>query len=157
MKKSLIVIGILIGVILLWWVGSATYSGWNSYKWQKKTDAFQAALEQPYKEDTYGGKTPEETWTMYISALEKKDFDLAVKYFALSSQQREQKYLNEVNDKGGLDKWVTELKTLEKGSQQSDSSRPLYWYKYYNEEFKDYFSGQVLFYQNPYTKVWKIL
>lgn len=155
-KKILIIISILVGLILVWWVGSAAYSGWMGYKWQKKTDAFQAALEKPYKEDTYGGKTPEETWAMYVSALEKKDLELAVKYFALSSQQDEKKYLDEVNQKGNLDKWITELKTLEKDSIQSDNARPRYWYKFIDETNQEV-SGQVLFYQNPYTKVWKIL
>ena len=94
---------------------------------------------------------------MYISALEKKDLEMAVRYFALSSQQDEKKYLNQVNQKGDLDKWIAELKTLEKDSIQSDNTQLRYWYKYYNEEFNKYLSGQVLFYQNPYTKVWKIL
>ena len=159
-RASKITLGVFVGLILLiliWWVGYAALSGWNSYKWQKKTDAFQATLEQPYKEDIYGGKTPEETWAMYISALEKKDLEMAVRYFALSSQQDEKKYLNQVNQKGDLDKWIAELKTLEKDSIQSDNTQLRYWYKYYNEEFNKYLSGQVLFYQNPYTKVWKIL
>jgi hypothetical protein len=157
MKKFLIIVSILIGLLLVWWVGSAAYSGWMGYKWQKKTDAFQAALEQPYKEDTYGGKTPEETWAMYISALEKKDFDLASKYYALSNQQSERDYLNQVNQKGDLDKWIAELKTLEKDSKQSDQSRPIYSYQYYDKEFKKQLWGSVIFYQNPYTKVWKLL
>ena len=156
MKKFLIVISILVGAVLIWWVGYAALSGWKSSQWQKKTDAFQSAMEQPYKEDTYGGKTPEDTWAMYVSALEKKDFDLAVKYHALSSQPDEKKYFDQVIQKGDMDKWIAELKTLEKDTEQADNERPRYWYKFLDETNEEV-SGQVLFYQNPYTKVWKIL
>ena len=155
-----IILGVFIGLIsliLILWVGYAAYSGWNSYKWQKKTDAFQSALEQPYKDDIYGGQTPEETWAMYLSALEKKDFELAVKYYALSSQQDEKKYFDEVNQKGDMDKWITELKTLEKDAKQLDIQRPAYSYKFHDDSLNKDFWGSVIFYQNPYTKVWKIL
>jgi len=34
-------------------------------------------------EDTYGGKTPEETLNLFIEALKKEDLELASKYFVL--------------------------------------------------------------------------
>ena len=37
--------------------------------------------EKPYREDTYGGKTPEETYDMFLDALRKGDTTLASKYF----------------------------------------------------------------------------
>lgn len=156
-KIGLGIFGGLILLILIWWVGYAAISGWNSYKWQQKTDAFQAKLEQPYKDDTYGGKTPEETWAMYISALEKKDFELASKYYALSDQNKAFNQIKGVADSGNLSVWINELRTLEKDNVQADKERPQYWYKYYYEEFKKNFSSPVSFYQNPYTKVWKII
>ncbi|MCX7589835.1 MAG: hypothetical protein N2Z85_02760, partial [Patescibacteria group bacterium] len=44
----------------------------------------QANYEKAMKEDTYGGKTPEETLKLFIDALKKEDFDLASKYFVLN-------------------------------------------------------------------------
>jgi len=41
--------------------------------------------EKAMKEDTYGGKTPEETLQMFIEALRKEDVELASKYFVLRS------------------------------------------------------------------------
>lgn len=70
----------LVLFILVWWVGSAVYSGWMGYKWEKQTEEFQLALSKPYREDTYGGKTPEETWGMFLDALKKGDVELASKY-----------------------------------------------------------------------------
>jgi len=59
-----------------------------------------AKYEQKFKDDKYGGKTPEETYTMFLEALKKKDIELASKYFALEKQEQYKKALNEV-DKGG--------------------------------------------------------
>lgn len=39
--------------------------------------------------DTYGGKTPQETLSMYIAAVEKGDYELASKYFVLDKQADE--------------------------------------------------------------------
>jgi hypothetical protein len=59
-----------------------------------------AKYEQKYKDDKYGGKTPEETYSMFLEALKKKDIELASKYFVLDKQAQYKKALQEV-DKGG--------------------------------------------------------
>lgn len=41
----------------------------------------QAELEAAYKNDPYGGATPEETLKLFVAALEKKDYTLAANYF----------------------------------------------------------------------------
>ncbi|MBI4130673.1 hypothetical protein HY468_05120, partial [Candidatus Roizmanbacteria bacterium] len=38
-------------------------------------------LEDEYRNDTYGGATPEETLALFIAALEAGDIELASKYF----------------------------------------------------------------------------
>lgn len=43
-------------------------------------------LEKKYKEDQYGGATPEETLKLFVEALEKKDFELASKYYVPEKQ-----------------------------------------------------------------------
>ncbi len=39
--------------------------------------------------DTYGGKTPQETLSLYITAVEKGDYELASKYFIGTKQKEE--------------------------------------------------------------------
>ena len=79
-KKSAIFVFAGLGLlILVWWVGSAAYAAWSGYGWEKKTEEFQMALSKPYREDTYGGKTPEETWGLFLDALKKGDVELASK------------------------------------------------------------------------------
>jgi hypothetical protein len=54
----------------------------NAENYQKYLD-WQANYEKAMREDTYGGKTPEETLKMFIDALKKEDVELASKYFIL--------------------------------------------------------------------------
>jgi hypothetical protein len=39
--------------------------------------------------DTYGGKTPAETLSLYIEAVKKGDYELASKYFVERNRQKE--------------------------------------------------------------------
>src|SRR3989338_1604135 len=59
----------------------------DTRKADKSVERFHGSLEEPYKNDTYGGKTPEETWAMFLDALKKGDIDLASKYFAVDEQK----------------------------------------------------------------------
>ena len=52
--------------------------------WEAKR--LQAQWEKPYREDKYGGKTPEETYDMFLDALRKGDTTLASKYFIVYKQ-----------------------------------------------------------------------
>ena len=49
--------------------------------------------EKAMKEDTYGGKTPEETLQMFIEALRKEDIELASKYFMIETDTQDPNYL----------------------------------------------------------------
>lgn len=40
------------------------------------------------KADTYGGDTPEETLRLFVEALEKKDYELASKYYVVEEQEK---------------------------------------------------------------------
>ncbi len=65
----------------------------NAGPWMRRFEnwwaarALQNEAEKPYRNDKYGGKTPEETFDMFIAALEKSDVELASKYFVLKKQE----------------------------------------------------------------------
>lgn len=44
-------------------------------------------MQEKYKNDTYGGATPEETLKLFIAALKAGDTDLASKYFVVEKQE----------------------------------------------------------------------
>lgn len=68
---------------LKWYAEGAKYRIQNqiSNQYIASQEAQQAALEAQYKNDPYGGATPEATLKLFIEALEKKDYTLASNYF----------------------------------------------------------------------------
>lgn len=81
-------VGLPIGLFLLLSVGSYSVMRYYDYVWYKKTAAFVAAGEAPFREDKYGGKTPEETWAMYVDAVKKMDIELASKFVDVGHQKK---------------------------------------------------------------------
>ncbi len=83
------------GFFILIFLAIAGYAVWNKYfgsearaiRAKQKQIQFtldaQKKYEEAMKNDTYGGKTPEETLQMFTGALKKGDIDLASKYFVL--------------------------------------------------------------------------
>lgn len=82
------------------------YFAWEKYlspraRDERKTEetyqsylAWEKKREQAMREDTYGGKTPEETLNLFIAALEKGDLELASRYFVLRDDgSRDPKWL----------------------------------------------------------------
>lgn len=65
--------------------------------------------EQKYREDTFGGKTPQETYGMFLNALKKKDIELASKYFVLEKQKEYREAMEEIYKK---EKWELMMEDL---------------------------------------------
>lgn len=102
-----------------------------AYKQQKQREE----LEKPYKNDQYGGKTPEETFDLFISALKKENTcpavrnalcgsDLASKYFIISKQEGWERSFTELKRANLFGKMLLEMeyartnsvKTVEKNT-----------------------------------------
>jgi hypothetical protein len=67
-----------------------------------KAEAAMSAFEKAMREDTYGGKTPQETLDMFIDALKKGDVELASKYFMLDTNTQSPDYLTRRKWEEGL-------------------------------------------------------
>ena len=80
--------------------------------WEAKR--LQAQWEKPYREDTYGGKTPEETYDMFLAALRKGDTALASKYFVIEKQDNWKKTLGEYSKQNLLTNFIKELEDTRK-------------------------------------------
>ena len=83
----LIIIVVVAGGFFVWdkyFSQQAKLNRQNAENYQKYLD-WQKNYEKAMREDTYGGKTPEETLQMFIEALRKEDVELASKYFVLRS------------------------------------------------------------------------
>jgi len=77
-------------------------------------------LKRLYEEDTYGGKTPEETLALFIDALKRGDTDLASKYFVIDKQDEWRGRLKEIKNKHLLTAMVGDLERKKHRNQISD-------------------------------------
>lgn len=82
----------------------------TAYRYQKQLDE----LEKPYREDKYGGKTPEETFDLFIVALKKEDIDLASKYFTIPKQESWRATLDKYRTQKLLANFTAELEKTSK-------------------------------------------
>lgn len=80
-----------------------------SYLEKKKQEKIIKEMQQPYLEDTYGGKTPEETLELFIQALKEGNIDLASKYFILEKQEEWRDLLNKIQTNNHLENMVNDL------------------------------------------------
>lgn len=143
----------------------------------REQERIQKELERPYREDKYGGKTPEETFDMFLAALKKGDIDLASKYFVLRKQDNFLEMLRDYKDDVGLDKLVSDLEGLRAGWRlvKNDGIEALYEYEYFLDtkdvrdipigggkvEKIEYNPGKYIararFEKNTFSNVWKLV
>ncbi len=90
LKRTFIVF-ILVGLVAL--VGNGIYRYYRMVNsvaiYEKEYNARIAAENAAKMADTYGGKTPAETLSLYIEAVKKGDYELASKYFVEKYRQKE--------------------------------------------------------------------
>ena len=147
----------LAGIALLAWLWSVASNEYQSYQWQKRTDALQEAMIGPYRTDTYGGKTPEETWAMFLDALKKKDVELASKYFEVDKQIGWKNTLNTTINANKLDIVIKNLlNPIKKDSSVSTADKAYYNYSFFDQTSGKILKNSLVFSLNYYTKVWKI-
>lgn len=98
---------LIVGAALLVWAGTV----YLSPEAQKERDArkYLEELQAQYKNDTYGGATPEETLALFIAALEKGDIELASMYFLPEDREEMLKGLQNVESNGNLEAMTADL------------------------------------------------
>jgi len=107
------------------------------------------AAEQDYldavRNDKYGGKTPKETYFMYLDALKKGDLVLASKYFAgVEGPPRAYKWLTRLQREGFLSQYVEHLP-----SDWSKMKEVEYWDKDGKEFVFDYIQEKDYTHYSP--------
>jgi len=119
-------------------------------------------LETALRNDTVGGKTPEETLALFLSALKNNDIELAGQYFALNTNEQSPYYLTRQEWIDGLrqkqkENKITEVVSLiEKmvPSKRDTGSQYSVDYVLLNEDRMAEYSMRFQF--NKYSNVWKI-
>ena len=105
---ALILVAFYLAGYLKWYAEGAKYRIQNeiSNQYIASQEREQAALEAQYKNDPYGGATPEATLKLFIEALEKKDYALASNYFVPEKRAEELSALPEAVKSGGVDMMI---------------------------------------------------
>ena len=148
----------------------------RSWQEQRAATAARKQLEKTYLEDKYGGKTPEETFDMFIAALEKGDVELASKYFVFNKQDEWKKTLEEYKNKSLLNNLTNELKNNKNNWQFFKDEERIRSYRYnyvvetpFIEELPlgngktqklthpaGEFNAEIIFEKNTLADIWKI-
>ena len=128
-KKSVkFIIGFVVIVLIVWvaFDGVPRYQNWQKWKnIKKQADEFEKT-EKERKElianDTYGGKTPQETLEMFIKAVEAGDYELASRYFVVEKQEEWKENLINIKDAKKFNTFLDPLKETKKykGSYSND-------------------------------------
>jgi hypothetical protein len=123
------VIGVVLGILIVAFVGiTALGYYWPSiqeYQYEMEAERFmeeiraeKARIQALEEADTFGGKTPEETFDMFLAALTNGDAELASKYYEVTIQEVALSGLQkELAEKGNLDlsiKYFTDVRGGEK-------------------------------------------
>ncbi len=99
----------------------------------------------------FGGKTPQETISLFIKSLENNNLVLAIKYFVPEAREKESDDLTKLKDANILGDLITDLKTLKNG-QATDKAR--YLFKVFDE--KGQAAAEVELTKNK-SGFWKLL
>lgn len=133
----------------------ARYTRQTQENYQKYLD-WQKNFETAMKNDTYGGKTPEETLKMFIDALKKDDVELASKYFALDENgdinQKWAKGLQDTKEAGKFQELASLLSKAVPAKEDITSMEDFKFRVYEGGILKAYINMQL----NKYSGVWKI-
>lgn len=125
---------------------------------QKLTQAeeVQRRLEEAYRNDTYGGKTPQETLDLFVAALRAGDVELASKYFALDDNLgRGDWYANLVKAKNE-DRFSQIIAVLERATPDLENRTSENDFKFVVYKKNSELEADINMELSPLTKVWKI-
>ena len=117
--------------------------------YQKQIEDYKKAM----KADKYGGETPEETWTMFIDALEAGDTDLAAKYFVLEKQDEMLSNFELGKKSGALKSFLENDTTLISGNTMYESKDR---FEFYTDDIDGGPGFVYMLVLNKETNLWKI-
>lgn len=175
-SKIILVIAIILAVGFLtkglWWDYFFNY-------WQEQNAI--AEMERPYRTDTYGGKTPEETMSLFLSALSSGGAGEASNYLEPGDKERWLSWFQKKSlaEQGAYKHELIDASRSWKKTVEPDPENPAggtVYFTYMTYQEKDVvvdlpngtggtvsvtmpagdYENVIVLYFNSYTKVWKI-
>ncbi len=160
-SKIIIILLIFLGFWIGWDLGAYGYIKYLSYVKERQGEPWMNAYikilkeqEEANRNDFVGGDTPEETIDLFVAALKKGDYELAVKYFEIQARPRWEESFKNPNKKN-IDEWIDEIesaKNIWKKEQISDSN---FVFKY-NTGIGDNERTNFIYIRENINNKWKI-
>jgi len=157
-KKYIVLVVIALAIIgggYWWWEGGSDAEEEQDFYSYMENE--QERLIEAYKNDTYGGDTPEETWDMFVAALETGDVELASKYFIVEKQEEVARDFAIGKKSGGLGLFLDDFSRIESGDYFKNNTKR---YRFVVIGTEGKWDGVVEFTYdlvlNEYTNIWKI-
>jgi hypothetical protein len=137
-----------------WWFGNSDLRSENRALKELYTSINndKVELENAYKNDFDGGKTPQETWDMFVNALKKGDTEQASKYFVVEKQIEWNENISTINKNKLLHKMVDDLTSNYKILGLTEAND----FRYIKKNKEGTVVAELILILNPYTKIWKI-
>lgn len=131
-----ILLGLIILAALGWLIYVYVYPQYQFWQFKQSYDKMMQVYTDMLKNDTYGGQTPEETYNLYIAALQRGDTEAASKYFYWEKQVAQKEKLDELKAKGELAKYITDLPKWSELKEEAygDSSVKKYSHEVFSEK-----------------------
>jgi len=97
-------VGVVVLVIIVWFLAGGQNDIQKTLDEQYMENAERKAeeLREAYKNDPYGGNTPEETMELFVDALKKGDLELASRYYVVEQQDDIYNKLPQGVESGGI-------------------------------------------------------
>ncbi len=155
-------LGVVVLIVVFWFVYLVFFGPDATRDFEAQKNYNQAmkaisAYEEAMRNDTYGGKTPQETLNLFIDALEKEDVELASKYFILRSDgsfdPQWLEGLRRVKEETGLKEFTNALISSQP-DPKARISEEYYVFISYDKNKKIILELDLRF--NKYSGVWKI-
>lgn len=148
--RSVIVLILILsfGFLGLWFLGGEKINIKNQGTSQIKT-AIDEEINDKYEK--LGGKTPQETLKMLITALEKNDLTLATQYFIPENRETVSEDLSRLDNTNLLSDLVKDLKNIKSGKLKNEN---YYYFEILDEISSD--SSELEFVKNK-KGFWKII
>jgi len=155
---------LLVGGSYFVWDGYLSDSAKNARQMQKQYENYtnwDNNVKKTLSEDTYGGKTAQETLIMFIDALKNGDVELASKYFELETNEKDPYFLTR-------NRWVESLRKAKEENRlveiinitekakfdEKSSWKETAWFSILNNVgIADY---TIILNLNTFSNIWKI-
>jgi len=138
------------------WLFGAEYFNWakTSGDATANGEKYFRDLQKKYEQDTYGGKTPEETLALFIAALKAGNTDLAARYFIPDDREKIFKDLqDEKNIDGDFKNLISRLGSLKRTFGKSNPEKEAFFIATNEKNVVQY---EIYFGKNT-NSIWKIL